>query len=227
VFFREGSAEELVKSVLAHIRRVLRLQVILCNTLQGPGGIQLVWEGAQMEIQALLSRLLGTSAGAIMGNAPQATTVRNDDAGGCEPRSCSIACHDPRSFLMGHCPPPFHTSALIQKQKIDLFLAGGKDGPTVIFSLSEATKRIMDAHQKARSGRSGKKESSGVSMMMSEGQVGMGGGQLVWLKGGSVYEVVGLYKMVRHFCDEATGLAIVSFKSPSRHVATLTCTCYP
>lgn len=113
------------------------------------------------------------------------------------------------------------------KAKNQSFPAGGKDGPTVIFSLSEATKRIMDAHQKARSGRSGKKQYAGVSMTMSEGQVGMGGGQLVWLKGGSVYEVVGLYKMVRHFCDEATGLAIVSFKPLSRHVATRTSTHSP
>jgi len=123
---REGSAQELVKSVLAHIRRVLRLQVILCNTLQGPGGIQLVWEGAQMEIQALLSRLLGTSAGGIMGNAPQATTARNDDAGGCEPHSCSHACHAPRPFQTDHCPPPFDTSALNQKQKFNLFLQAAR-----------------------------------------------------------------------------------------------------
>lgn len=81
-----------------------------------------------------------------------------------------------------------------------------EEHPVVNFSLSEATKRILDAH--ARRGRAGAR--GDAAKLSVSGEIGGGSGQMVWLKGGSVYEVVGLYKMVRDFCDEGTGLVIVS-----------------
>lgn len=53
---REGSARELMICVLDHMRKVLRLQLFVCNSLaagsqSGVFGMGLVWEGVQMELQ--------------------------------------------------------------------------------------------------------------------------------------------------------------------------------